>query len=142
MARSPQSASWIGSLVVPVPPERAWALWSRVEDWPRWDWMGSADARWLEGDPWTVGARLRVGHRPGTFDCVVVRARPPEEVSWEGAGFGFAGRHVFRFLPHPGGTLVQTEETFTGRGAPLLRPLIRWFWRRQLLAFRRWATAG
>ena len=42
-------------------------MWSRVEDWPRWDWMGSADARWLSGEPWTVGARLRVGHRPRTF---------------------------------------------------------------------------
>jgi hypothetical protein len=132
------SSTWVGSLPVPVAPEEAWALWSRVEDWPRWDWMGSAHACWLAGEPWTEGARLRVGHRPGTFDCVVVAARPPREVAWEGRGLWFHGHHAFRFLPHPRGALVQTEETFTGMGAPLLRPLIRWFWRRQLRAFARW----
>mgnify|MGYP002779036601 CR=1 FL=1 len=78
----------VGSLPVPVPPERAWELWSRVEDWPRWDWLGSADARWLEGEPWTAGARLRVGHRPGTFDCVVVSARPADSWRFEGAAPG------------------------------------------------------
>lgn len=130
----------VGSLPVPVPPERAWELWSRVEDWPRWDWLGSADARWLEGEPWTAGARLRVGHRPGTFDCVVVSARPPREVVWEGRGAGIHGRHAFRFLPHPAGCLVQTAEVFTGRGARALTPLIRWFWGRQLRAFRAYAV--
>ncbi len=142
MALLPRVAAWTGSLVVPVSAERAWALWSRVEDWPRWDWLGSADARWLEGTPWTVGARLRVGHRPGAFDCVLVSVRPPGEVVWEGRGLWFQGHHAFRFLPHPRGALVQTEEVFTGAGAPLLRPIIRWFWRRQLYAFRRWATAA
>src|SRR5262249_62137774 len=48
------SASWVGSLPLALPPERAWERFARVEDWPRWDWMGSADARWLAGDPWTV----------------------------------------------------------------------------------------
>jgi hypothetical protein len=136
------SASWVGSLPLALPPERAWARFARVEDWRRWDWMGSADARWLAGEPWTVGARLRVGHRPWTFDCTVVTARPPREVVWEGRGLWFHGRHAFRFLPHPRGTLVQQSETFTGAGAPLLRPLIRWFWRHQLRAFARWAASA
>jgi hypothetical protein len=128
--------------VIPVEPERLWALWSRVEDWPRWEWMGSADARWLEGEPWTVGSRLRVGHRPWTFDCVVVEADPPRRVSWEGRGLGFHGRHCFRFAPHPRGTLVEQRETFTGVGAPLIRPVIRWFWRHQFRALERWATGA
>jgi hypothetical protein len=132
----------VGSAVIPVEPERLWALWSRVEDWPRWEWMGSADARWLEGEPWRVGSRLRVGHRPWTFDCVVVEADPPRQVSWEGRGLGFHGRHRFRFAPHPRGTLVEQRETFTGRGAPLIRPVIRWFWRHQLRALDRWATTA
>jgi hypothetical protein len=34
------------------------------------------------------------------------------------------------------------EETFSGRGARLMRPLVRWFWRRQMLAFRRWVVAA
>jgi hypothetical protein len=128
--------SLIGSLPLPAAPERAWEVWSRVEDWPRWEWMGSADAAWIAGEPWTVGAELRVGHRPFTFDCVVVRADPPREVAWEGAGAGFHGHHAVRFLPHPAGCLAQMEETFTGRGARALRPLIRWFWHHQLHALR------
>jgi hypothetical protein len=99
--------------------------------------MGSAGARWLAGEPWTVGARLRVGHRPWTFECTVVVVRPPHEVVWEGRGLGIHGRHAMRFRPHPSGCLVETAEIFTGPGARLLRPLIRWFWRRQLRAFRR-----
>jgi hypothetical protein len=66
----------LGSIPVPAAPEHAWRVWSRVEEWPSWDWLGSADARWLEGEPWTVGARLRVGHRPGRLDCVIVVANP------------------------------------------------------------------
>ena len=127
----------IGSLPMPVSRDAAWAAWSRVEDWPRWDWMGSADARWLEGEPWTVGARLRVGHRPWTFDCVIVEARPTERVTWVGRGAGIVGRHTFRFLPYPAGCLVEVSETFTGRGARMLLPLVRWFWGYQLRALRR-----
>jgi len=127
----------VGSLPMPASPERVWAVWSRVEDWPRWDWMGSADARWLAGRPWTEGARLRVGHRPFTFDCVLVEARPPERVAWVGRGAGIEGRHTFRFLPHPDGCLLEMSETFTGPGARMLRPLVRWFWGHQLRALRR-----
>ena len=32
---------------------------------------------------------------------------------------------------------MRMEETFSGRGARLIKPLVRWFWRRQMLAFRR-----
>lgn len=129
--------SLVGSLPVAASPERAWELFSRVEDWSRWDWVGSADARWLAGEPWSEGARLRVGHRPWTFDCTVVRARPPAEVIWEGTGAGIHGRHRFSFLPHPRGCLVETAEVFTGPGARRLKPLIHWFWWRQLRALRR-----
>ncbi|MGD9694247.1 MAG: SRPBCC family protein [Thermoleophilia bacterium] len=131
-----------GSLVVPASPERAWAVWSRVEDWPRWDWMGSAGARWVSGAPWTVGSVLRNGHGPGRFDCLLVRADPPREVSWEGGGFGIRGRHTFRFLPDPGGCRIESSEVFTGIGARSMRPLVRWFWRRQLMAFRRHLVAA
>jgi uncharacterized protein YndB with AHSA1/START domain len=126
-----------GELPLPVSPERAWQAWSRVEDWPRWDWMGSADARWLEGERWTVGAILRTGHRPRTFACILVVVQPPGEVTWEAGGLGIRGRHTFRFLPRGEGCVMRMEETFTGRGARLMRPLVSWFWRRQMLAFRR-----
>ena len=99
--------SVVGSLPVPVSPEEAWAAWSRVEDWPRWDWMGSASARWLEGEPWAPGSRLRVGHRPFAFDCLLVESRPPEAVTWASRGAGLHTMHTWRFLPHPEGCLVR-----------------------------------
>ena len=86
MLRAMSRLSVVGSLPVPVSPEEAWASWSRVEDWPRWDWMGSASARWLEGEPWAPGSRLRVGHRPFAFDCLLVESRPPEAVTWASRG--------------------------------------------------------
>ena len=126
-----------GDLPLPVTAERARRAWSDVEDWPRWDWMGSADARWLTGEPWTVGARLRVGHRPRTFTAVLVVVDPPGEITTETGGLGIGGRHTYRFLPRGEGCVMRMEETFTGPGARLMKPLVRWFWRRQMLAFRR-----
>lgn len=126
----------VGELPLPHPPERAWEVFARVEDWPRWDWLGSRDARWLEGEPWTVGALLRLGHRPVTFDGVLVVCDPPREVVWEAPGLGIQGHHAFRFPARPGGCTIQSAETFEGPGARAIRPLVRWYWRRHLLAFR------
>jgi hypothetical protein len=127
----------VGELPLPVDPAHAWEVFARVEDWPAWDWMGSRDAAWIDGDPWTVGARLRLGHRPFTFVGVVTVADPPRVVVWEAPGLGIQGHHAFRFPARPGGCAIRSEETFTGPGARLLRPLVRWYWRRQMLAFRR-----
>ncbi len=126
----------VGELPLPCSPERAWELFARVEDWPRWDRLGSRDAGWLDGDPWTVGARLRLGHRPFTFDGVLVVADPPREVVWEAPGFGIQGHHAFRFPERPGGCAIQSAETFTGPGARTIKPLVRWYWRRHLMSFR------
>jgi uncharacterized membrane protein len=135
--RNVSRLSVVGSLPVPASPEEAWDAWSRLEDWPRWDWMGSASARWLEGEPWAVGARLLVGHRPFAFECRLVESRPPETVTWASRGAGIDTLHTYRFLPHPRGCLVEMSETFDGRGARLLLPLVRSFWGYQLRAFRR-----
>ena len=129
--------SVVGSIPVPVSPERAWASWSRVEDWPSWDRMGSSSARWLEGEPWAPGARLLVGHRPFTFECLLVESNPPESVTWASRGAGIHTMHTYRFLPHPDGCLVEMSEEFDGHGARMIRPLVRWYWGRHLRSFRR-----
>ena len=64
-------------------PERAWDVWSRVEDWPRWEWMGSADAGWVEGPPWTAGAVAALW-----APAVDLRLRPADR---EPAGGGRVG---------------------------------------------------
>lgn len=129
------------SLPLPLPPEAAWRRWSVVEDWPRWDAARSRDARWLAGTPWTVGARLRLGRWPGRFDCEVVAADPPREVTWVGRFAGLRGRHSVGFLPHPVGCLMVSDETFSGHCAGAIAPVIRWAWSRQMGAFRDWAAA-
>ena len=136
----PRRVRWIGSLVVPVDPDRAWALFSEVADWSRWDRLGSADARWVGEPGWAPGHIVRNGHRPFTFDCEVLRADPPHEVAWRGRGVGTTGTHVFRFLPHAEGCLVESDEVFEGFLVPVMRPLVRWYWRRHLTSFRRWCA--
>lgn len=129
---------WIGSLRVPVHPRTAWDLFSRVEDWSRWDWLGSADARWVGEPGWQPGGIVRVGHRPFTFDCEIVRVDAPHSVTWSGGGAGVSGEHTFRFLPDPAGCLVRSDEVFQGLLVPFMRPLVRWYWHRHLRAFRGW----
>lgn len=127
-----------GSLPMGVPAERAWAVFADVDRWRSWDWIGSASARWLDGEPWAVGSRLRAGHRPFTFDCVVTHGEPGRRVAWTGRWLWFHGRHAFEFEPlGADDSRVRTVEVFTGWGAGLLRPLIRAFWRYQLGALRR-----
>ena len=125
---------------MPVDPARAWALFSVVEDWSRWDWLGSADSGWVGAAGWEPGNVVRNGHRPFTFECEVVRADPPREVAWRGRGAGTSATHVFRFLPHPEGCLVQSDEVFEGLLVPVMRPLVRWYWRQHLMSFRRWCV--
>jgi hypothetical protein len=127
------------TLPVAVTPEVAWERFSDVTSWRVWDWMGMADAVWLAGEPWQRGSALRVGHRPFTFDCEVAFCDPPFEVVWTGAGAGIDARHAYRFLPHARGALVVSDETFDGPAARAILPLVRWYWRRHLLAFRAWA---
>ena len=125
---------------MPVDPARAWALFSVVEDWSRWDWLGSADAAWVGDAGWEPGHVVRNGHRPFTFDCEVLWVDAPRAVAWRGAGAGTTGTHVFRFHPHPDGCLVQSDEVFEGLLVPVMRPLVRWYWRRHLMSFRRWCA--
>lgn len=130
------------TLPVAVPPSAAWERFADVAGWREWDWMGMADAGWLAGEPWQRGSALRVGHRPFTFDCLIEFCDPPFEVVWTGAGAGIDARHAYRFLPHARGTLVVSDEVFEGRAARAIIPLVRWYWRRHLLAFRAWAEAA
>jgi hypothetical protein len=83
-----------------------------------------------------------VGHRPRTFDAVLVVVDPPGEITTEAGGLGIGGRHTYRFLPRGEGCVFRMEETFRGRGARLMKPLVRWFWRRQMLAFRHWVMTA
>ena len=131
-----------GELPLPVDAATAWAAFADLPAWRRWDWMGSADAGWVAGSPWMPGSVLRLGHRPFTFDCTLVIADPPAEVTWQGGGLGIRARHTFRFEPRSWGCLMVSEETFTGRGAGALRPLVRHYWRHHMTAYRRWVAGG
>lgn len=100
-----------------------------------------SDACWVGRSGWEPGNVLRTGHRPFTFDCEVLRVDAPREVAWRGGGYGTAGTHAYRFLPHPEGCLVQSDEVFEGLLVPVMRPLVRWYWGVHLRAFREWCAA-
>ena len=130
-----------GSIPVAATPERAWAIFSRVEDWPLWDWVGAAEAEGVSGEPWAVGSVLRLGHRPLAYDCVIVAVDPPREVTWVAGAAGIRARHTVRFEPHPDGCLVVTRGEFAGPAVRLARPAARWCWRHHLRGFRQWVAA-
>ena len=130
-----------GSIPVAASPERAWQIFSRVDDWPLWDWFGAAEAAWVAGEPWAVGSVLRLGHRPIAYDCVIVEVDPPRQVSWMAGVAGMRGRHTVRFEPHADGCLVVTRGEFAGPAVRLARPAARWCWRRSLRGFRDWVAA-
>ena len=131
-----------GTLPTTASPEQVWGVFSKVEGWRTWDWMGMADAAWLSGEPWSEGSVIRGGHRPFVYDCVIEECSPPHRVTWDGRGARVDARHTYRFDPHERGCLIVSEETFSGPLARTILPLVRWYWHRHLLGLRRHAETG
>lgn len=132
----------LGTMPIAAPPAAVWQVFADVPRWREWDWLGLADAGWVRGDAWAVGSVIRVGHRPFTFDCRLVRVDPPRAITWSGGGMGVDAHHTYRFLPHPGGCLVVSEETFAGRLARTILPLVRWYWHHHLRGLKRAVEEG
>src|SRR5262249_50253887 len=104
--------------------------WRVFSDWRRWrrfsDFYG--DIRWLNGEPWTVGSRLRIELvRPvrTTVDHVITACSPGECVAWIDHFCGNTMEQWVFFKPREeGGTCVQTWAEATGSATAITgRPL-------------------
>ncbi|HZS24771.1 MAG TPA: SRPBCC family protein [Gaiellaceae bacterium] len=99
------------SATVAAPPAVVWALLAGIEDWPRW--QHEVEYARLSG-PLEPGTTFR--WKAGRFG---IRSRleevePERSIGWSGGALGVHARHSYRLEPAEGGTLVSSEESWSG----------------------------
>jgi hypothetical protein len=67
------------------------------------------------------GSEFRWKAGPGTIVSTLQQVEPPRRVSWLGRTMSIKAVHDWRLEPRDGGTLVETEETYSGLVARLFR---------------------
>lgn len=135
-------ASWktlvvVASGSVPAPADEAWAVLSRIEEWPRWSSPLHLGARW-KGEPgFRVSGSfeqvLALGFPLGTVrtEASVARLLPGREVVWCSSDGGVTSCHLWRLTPvTPERTFVVSAEVFHGRPVGVLAPFVQSRWSR------------
>jgi len=103
---------------ISAPPEVVWDVLTRFEQWPQWN----PEVKSMSYDgPLAPGSEFRWKAGPGTIVSTLERVEPPRAVSWRGRTMSIKAMHHWRLEPHDGGTGVETEESFSGLLARLLR---------------------
>ena len=67
------------------------------------------------------GSEFRWKAGPGTIVSTLQEVEPPRRVTWLGRTLSIKAIHGWRLEPRDGGTHVETEETYSGLLARLLR---------------------
>lgn len=135
-------ASWktlvvVASGSVPAPADEAWAVLSRIEEWPRWSSPLHLGARW-KGEPgFRVSGSfeevLALGFPLGTVrsEAMVTRLVPGREVVWCSSDGGVTSCRVWRFTPvTPERTFVVSAEVFHGAPVGVVAPFVQSRWSR------------
>ena len=105
-------------LKIAAPPERVWDILTRFQDWPRWN----PDVKSMAFDgPVAPGSEFRWKAGPGTIVSTLEVVEPPRYIRWRGHTMSINAVHEWRLEPSDGGTRVETEESFSGLLARLLR---------------------
>ena len=103
---------------VAAPPEVVWEVLTRFADWPQWN----PEVKSMSFDgPVALGSTFRWKAGPGTIVSTLEEVDPPRYVRWRGRTLTIAAIHEWWFEPRDGATHVETEETFSGLLARLLR---------------------
>ena len=106
------------SIQVEAPPEVVWDVLTGFADWPKWN----PDVKSMSFDgPLEPGSTFRWKSGPGTIVSTLEEVDPPRRVRWRGRTMSIAALHEYRLEPRDGGTRVETEETFSGLLARLMR---------------------
>jgi uncharacterized protein YndB with AHSA1/START domain len=100
-----------------APPETVWDVLSDFERWPNWNSAVrsvSMDGPLAEGSTftWNAGSTIR-----STLRTV----EPPRLIVWTGSTLGIKAIHVHRLTASGGRTLVDTEESWDGLVATILK---------------------
>jgi hypothetical protein len=106
------------SIDISAPPEVVWEVLTRFADWPQWN----PDVKSMSFDgPVAPGSTFRWKAGPGTIVSTLEEVDPPRSVRWRGKTLSIKAMHSWRLEPRDGGTHVETEETFSGLLARLMR---------------------
>jgi hypothetical protein len=100
-------------------PDAIWRVFEQIEQWPRWDAEALKSVRWVNGTPWTRGARFEMQiTKPVAFTLTpeIVEVAPPVYVRLKGSGKGVHGEqhYIFRWNPERSATEVRTLQEFSG----------------------------
>jgi len=99
-------------------PEVVWDVLTDFDQWPQWN--PQVKSMTFDG-PLAPGSEFRWKAGPGTIVSTLERVEPPRAISWVGRTMSIRAIHHWRFEPRDGGTHVETEETYSGLLARLLR---------------------
>jgi uncharacterized protein YndB with AHSA1/START domain len=103
---------------IAAPPE---IVWDVLTDFARWqEWNPEVKSMSYEG-PLAPGAMFRWKAGPGTIVSTIEEVDRPRYARWRGRTMSISAIHEWRLDERDGGTHVETEETFSGVLARLLR---------------------
>jgi len=103
---------------VAAPPDVVWEVLTDFDRWQEWN----PDVKSMSFDgPLAPGAMFRWKAGPGTIVSTVEEIDRPRYIRWRGRTLSIAALHEWRFEGRDGGTHVETDESFSGLLARLLR---------------------
>jgi hypothetical protein len=103
---------------IAAPPE---VVWEVLTDFDRWqEWNPEVKSMSFDG-PLAPGAMFRWKAGPGTIVSTVEEVEGRRYIRWRGRTLSISAIHEWRFEGRDGRTHVETEESFSGMLARLLR---------------------
>jgi hypothetical protein len=95
-----------------------WEVLTNFDRWPQWN----PEVKSMSWDgPLAPGSMFRWKAGPGTIVSTLEEVDRPRYVRWRGRTMTIAAIHEWRFQDRDGGTHVETNESFSGGLARLLR---------------------
>jgi uncharacterized protein YndB with AHSA1/START domain len=103
---------------IAAPAEVVWEVLTNFDRWPQWN----PEVKSMSWDgPLAPGSMFRWKAGPGTIVSTLEEVDRPRYVRWRGRTMTIAAIHEWRFQDRDGGTHVETNESFSGGLARLLR---------------------
>jgi uncharacterized protein YndB with AHSA1/START domain len=103
---------------IAAPAEVVWEVLTDFAGWPQWN----PEVKSMSWDgPLAPGSMFRWKAGPGTIVSTLEEVDRPRYVRWRGRTMSIAAIHEWRLEDRDGGTHVETNESFSGLLARLLR---------------------
>jgi hypothetical protein len=107
---------------IDAPPKVVWDVLTDFGRWPEWN----PEVKSMSFDgPLAPGSEFRWKAGPGTIVSTLEELEPPRFVRWRGRTMSIKAIHEWRLDARDGGTRVETEESFAGTLARLLRGMLQ-----------------